>query len=406
MHRILRDGPQSRLAARQRKNPAPGVVRQLRCHTVGMRTVGVEEEFLLVDAYDGRTKPVATRVLRIATARGDAGGEYDGTGSLAYEVQEQQLEAYTSPHTEMSMLEAELRSWRTKSAAAAQEVGARVVASATSPVEVEPQLVHTARYDKMAERFGIVAREQLTCGCHVHVAVTSFEEAVGVLDRIRVWLPALVAVSANSPFWQGRDTGYASFRSQALLRWPVSGPTEVFRSAEGYRALVDGMLASGTILDEGMVYFDARCSHRFPTVEVRAADVCLDVRDAVLVAALCRGLVETAAEEWAAGEPPPPVPAALLRLATWQAARWGISDRLLDPMTSRPRPAPDVIAALVDHVRPALRSCGDEALVTERIESVFLRGNGATQQRAVFEKTGHLTDVNVALARATVGQDD
>lgn len=382
------------------------VVRQLRCHTVGMRTVGVEEELLLLDAHDNRMTPVATQVLRIATARGDAGGEYAGTGSLGSELQEQQLEAYTSPHTAMSALEAELRSWRSKAALAAQQAGARVVASATSPVEVEPRLMHTARYVEMAERFAILAREQLTCGCHVHVSVGCAEEAVGVLDRIRVWLPALVAVSANSPFWQGRDTGYASFRSQALLRWPVSGPTEVFGTAEGYRALVDGMLGSGTILDEGMVYFDARCSHRFPTVEIRASDVCLDVRDAVLVAALCRGLVETAAEEWAAGEPTPPVPTALLRLATWQAARWGISDRLLDPLTSRPRPASDVVAELVDHVRPALRGSGDDALVTERIERVFFRGNGATRQREIFERTGDLTAVNAALARATVGDDD
>jgi carboxylate-amine ligase len=353
-----------------------GVVRQLRCHTVGMRTVGVEEELLLVDAHHHRTTPVATRLLRIATARGDAGAQYAGTGSLNFELQEEQIEAYTSPHTALSALEEELRSWRAKAASAAQETGARVVASATSPVEVEPRLVRNERYVEMAERFAIVAREQLTCGCHVHVSVGGFDEAVGVLDRIRVWLPALVAMSANSPFWQGRDTGYASFRSQALLRWPVSGPTEVFGTAEAYRALVDGLLDSGTILDEGMVYFDARCSHRFPTVEIRAPDVCLDVRDAVLVAALCRGLVETAAEEWAAGEPTPPVPTTLLRLATWQAARWGISDRLLDPLTSRPRPASDVIATLVEHVRPALRSSGDEALVTDRIERVFVRGNG------------------------------
>lgn len=81
------------------------------------------------------------------------------------------------------------------------------------------------------------------------------------------------------------------------------------------------MLASGTILDEGLVYFDARCSYRFPTLEIRACGFCLDVRDAVLVAAPCRGLVETAATGWAAGEPAPPVPTAVLRLATWQAAR-------------------------------------------------------------------------------------
>lgn len=167
-------------------------------------------------------------------------------------------------------------------------------------------------------------------------------------------------MSANSPFWQGQDTGYASFRSQALGHWPVSGPTQIFGAAEGCGAVVGGMVASGVILDEAMVYFDARCSHRYPTVEIRVADVCLDVRDTVLIAALCRGLVQIAAEEWAAGKPPPPVPIGLLRLATWQAARWGNSDSLLDPLTSRPRPACDVIAELVAHVSDALRRCGDE----------------------------------------------
>lgn len=371
-----------------------------------MRTVGVEEELLLVDARCERMEPVATRVLRIAAARGDTGGEDVCRGSLVHELQEQQLELYTSPHTSMSSLEAELRSLRNRAASAAREAGAQVVASATSPVVVEPRRVHTPRYDEMAERFGIVSSEQLTCGCHVHVSVTSYEEAIGVLDRIRVWLPTLLALTANSPFWQGHDTGYASFRSQALGRWPVSGPTEIFGTAGRYRAVVAGMLASKVILDEGMVYFDARCSHRYPTVEIRVADVCPDVRDAVLVAALCRGLVETAAEEWAAGKPPPPVPTALLRLATWQAARWGTGGSLLDPLTSGPRPACDVIAELVIHVSAALRRCGDEDLVTERVERVLDRGNGATRQRAVFEKTGRLNDVIAAHARVTVGQDD
>ena len=385
---------------------SPGVAGHPRCHTESMRTVGVEEELLLVDAHCEVMAPVATRVLQVAAARGDAGGDAPGRGSLVGELQEQQLELYTSPHASMAALETELRTLRGRAASAALEVGARVVASATSPVPVEGRQVHTARYDAMAERFGILAHEQLLCGCHVHVSVASDEEAVGVLDRIRVWLPALLAISANSPFWQGRDTGYASFRSPWMARWPVSGPPDLFGTADAYRAAIDGMLASGVILDTGMVYLDARCSRRYPTVEIRVADVCLDVRDAVLLAALCRGLVETAADEWADGVPAPPVPTALLRLATWQAARWGTCDRLLDPVTPRPRPATDVITALVDHVHRALIRCGDGDLVAERVERVLLRGNGATRQRRVFERTGHLVDVVAALARATVGPDD
>ena len=125
-------------------------------------------------------------------------------------------------------------------------------------------------------------------------------EGVAVLDRIRGWLPCLLALSANSPFWQGHDSGYASFRSQVWGRWPSAGPTGLFGSAETYHATTRAMIASRTILDLGMVYFDARLSAQHPTVEVRVADVCLDADDAVLMAGLVRALVDTAARSWRA----------------------------------------------------------------------------------------------------------
>ena len=96
-----------------------------------------------------------------------------------------------------------------------------------------PVPVQSTRYAWMHERYQIVARQHLTCGLHVHVAVDSDEEGVGVLDRIRVWLPALLALSANSPFWNGEVTGFASWRSQSFGRWPSNGPTELFGSASG-----------------------------------------------------------------------------------------------------------------------------------------------------------------------------
>ena len=122
-------------------------------------------------------------------------------------------------------LETDLRRWRARASAAAHDADARIVASGTSPTTVEPHLFRDKRYRRMAARLGLTADEQLTCGCHVHVSVNSEDEAVGVIDRIRVWLPCLLALSANSPFWQGRDTRYDSFRLQAMYRWPGSGPT-------------------------------------------------------------------------------------------------------------------------------------------------------------------------------------
>jgi glutamate---cysteine ligase / carboxylate-amine ligase len=238
----------------------------------------------------------------------------------------------------------------------------------------------------------------------VHVSVTSDDEGVAVLDRIRVWLPSLLAVSANSPFWQGADSHYASFRSQAMIRWPSAGPAGVFGSAAAYHALVSAMVASGVLLDEGMVYFDARLSRQYPTVEIRAADVCMDARDAVLVAGLCRGLVETAARDWNAGRSAPDVPTEMLRLATWQAGRFGIDGDLLDPLTGASRPSAEILDALVEYVGPALDADGDLDLVTERLAEVRDRGNGARRQRSVLERTNRIGDVVADVARVTAGQ--
>jgi glutamate---cysteine ligase / carboxylate-amine ligase len=373
-----------------------------------MRSVGIEEALLVVDGETGRPLSVAQRVIRQAEdTDATEGGQHEAEGpggTLGAELQQQQLETDTPARTELADLDADVRTWRDVAIVAARRTGARIVASGTSPMPVQPEPMPDERYQRIAERFGITTAEQLTCGCHVHVSVASDDEGVGVLDRIRVWLPSLLAVSANSPFWQGADSHYASFRSQAMIRWPSAGPTGAFGSADAYHALVSGMVASGVLLDEGMVYFDARLSRRYPTVEIRVADVCMDARDAVLVAGLCRGLVETAAWDWSDGRAAPDVPTEMLRLATWQAGRFGLDGDLLDPLTGAARPAGEVLDALLEYVGPALDASGDLDLVTERLAEVGDRGNGARRQRSVLERTNRIGDVVADLARVTAGQ--
>jgi carboxylate-amine ligase len=201
----------------------------------------------------------------------------------------------------------------------------------------------------------------------------------------------------------GRDTGYASFRSQAWGRWPSAGPNAVFGSAAAYHRVLAEVLATDTVLDEGMVYFDARLSATWPTVEVRVADVALRVEDAVVLAGLVRGLVETAARQWRAGQPAPDVRTELVRLAGWRAARSGLDADLVDPRTGRPAPAATVVAALVDHVRPALAEADDEQRVTAGLAELLRRGNGAVFQRAVHAGSGDLAAVVRAAVRVTHG---
>ncbi|MFG2602538.1 glutamate--cysteine ligase [Streptomyces sp. NPDC048514] len=362
-----------------------------------MRTVGVEEELLLVDPDSGDPKALAAAVLARA-AQDDPGQEV-----FEKELFGQMLEFATHPQSDLTDLGEEIVRCRKEAARHAGEIGCAVAALATSPLPVSPSLSMNERYRWLAERYGIPTWEQLVCGCHVHVSVESDEEGVAVLDRIRPWLSVLRAISANSPFWQGQDTGYAGYRSRVWNRWPSAGPTELFGSAEEYHRRVAGMVDTGAILDEGMVYFDARVSARYPTVEIRVADVCLCADTAVLIATLSRALVETAARDWRAGRPAPGHSVSLLRMGDWQAARFGLDGDLLDPATMRPRPAGQVVRSLLEHTGDALTGSGDAARAESAVEELLRSGNGAVEQRRLLERAGSLRDVVTGCVRLTQG---
>jgi carboxylate-amine ligase len=343
---------------------------------VTSRSIGVEEEFLLANPETGQILSLAPRVLRKA-------GE-----DLESELTSQQLETGTEPRHELADVRGELVRLRRTASDAAGAEGAAVLAVGTAPVPVTPVATTKDRYQRMMEHFGQTARDQLTCGCHVHVGVGSRAEAIGALDRMRTWLPCLLAIAVNSPFWNGQDTSYASYRTQVWDRWPSAGGTAVFGSVEAYDALLDGLVGSGVVLDRAMIYFDARPSERYSTLEIRVADVCLDVDDAVLVAALSRALVTTAAAAWARGEPADETRPELLRAARWRAARSGLAGDLVDPTTGAPTPAGTLLGGLVSHVRPALEDSGDLDAVTTGIERVLRRGTGAERQRAAWSEVG------------------
>ncbi|WP_223778251.1 glutamate--cysteine ligase [Streptomyces sp. 135] len=376
-----------------------------------MRTVGVEEELLLVDRESGEPRALSSAVLAraakdIAETSGGAerqANDYRDPGEETFEKEltGQQLEFATQPRTSMDDLMQEIVRWRSEAARHAGDLGAGVAALATSPLPVSPSINVGKRYQWMEEQFGLTTQEQLTCGCHVHVSVESDEEGVAVIDRIGPWLPVLVALSSNSPFWHGNDTLYSSYRSRVWGRWPMSGPTDLFGSAERYEERVSAMVATGVLRDRGMVYFDARLSHRYPTVEIRVADVCLDASTTVLVATLARALVETAAREWKAGRPPLGHGVSLLRLAGWRAARSGMDDALLHPVTMLPVPCEEAVTALLDHVRDALEESGDLDMARKTAMSLLEHGTGARVQRELLERTGSLGAMVAECARRT-----
>ena len=368
-------------------------------HRVDVRTVGVEEEFLLVDPVSGYVRPAAPAVLRHGH-RSDPSKPEEG-GHEA-ELMREQVETGTAACTSMTELYGELLALRRDLAAAAEDEGVRLLSSGTSPLPVRPTTTTNARYQAMTEAYGLTAREQLTCGCHVHVAVSTREEGVAALDRIRPWLAPLLALSVNSPFWQGEDTSYASYRARVMGRWPSSGPTDVFGSADSYDETVESLIASGALLDSGMVYFEARLSAKYPTLEIRSADACRTAEDAALVAALCRGLVETAVAAWQRDEPPRPVRTELLRMANWRAARSGLDGDLVSVLERRPVAARKLLDALVDYVADALEAYGDLDFVRDQLVRLQDRGTGAALQRRALERDGSLSAVVADAVAATV----
>ena len=233
-----------------------------------------------------------------------------------------------------------------------------------------------------------------------HVGVPSRDLGVQVLARLRPWLAPLLAVTANSPIADGHDTGWASWRYPIQTRWPTAVPPAGWPDAAAYDTAVRGLIGQGAALDERNVYFLARLSPRYPTVEVRVADVCLDAGTAVLLAGLIRALVATALAEARRGTPPAAAPAGQVAGALAAAARRGLAGAGADPFTGQAVDAPALRSRLLDHVYPALSDHGDTETVTRLLRRLDDRGTGADRQRALFTSAASTPAFITALARA------
>jgi glutamate---cysteine ligase / carboxylate-amine ligase len=360
-------------------------------------TIGVEEEFLLVDPSTG--EPVACN-KQVAAHAAEHGVK------LQLELTSCQIETTTRVVGGSSDLRAELTRLRRITADAAEASGARLLAVGLPPtVPHEFPITDTPRYREIADKFGMLAHEQGICGCHVHVALPSREVAIRVSNRLRPWLPLFLALSANSSIYRNTDTGYASFRSVLWARLPNAGAPPQFDSIDEYDAAVEMLHAAGVVLDDGMVYWDVRPSAKFPTVEVRVADVPATVGETVLLATLIRACVMTALDDERRGEPIPSLAPYAMKAAHWKSARDGLDGQAVDLVEShRPAPARALLDRLVDRVRPALEAVGDYELVRGELDRITDHGNGAMRQRRAFQRRGEVADVIAEAATATLAE--
>ena len=248
----------------------------------------------------------------------------------------------------------------------------------------------------------IVARQQIICGCHVHVGIDDPDLAVATMNRTRTWLSVLLALSANSPFWQGVDTGYASYRLQVWQRWPTSGMPPRLGSDAEFRDLVDKLVAIEAIEDPTFLYWYVRPSIRYPTLEFRACDVCLSVDETVAIAGLTRALAWTCMREVLDDVPERDSHPEVTEASMWRAGRYGLSGRLVSPAAMVTRPASEAVGELLSYLRDGLEFHGDWVEVSNLVASTLASGDAARRQRAAFARHQDPHDVISYVMDATL----
>ena len=363
-------------------------------------TLGDEEEFLLIDRSTGGLAPDIEGILpRAQQAVGD---------QAEPELQRSQIETGTGVCATLAEVRSELTRLRWELGRAAAGSGVAIGASGTHPFSdwAASEVTPKAAYLRLERDYQQIAREQVICGCHIHVGVPGPEERIQVLNRVRPWLSSILALSVNSPFWCGADTGYESYRTELWRRWPTAGTPGPFADWAEYEALVAALRATGSIDEPARLYWDVRPSAKFETLEFRMADVCLSVDEAVMVAGLVRGLVIACLGQARDGSPAPAVRPELVRAAMWRAARYGVEGSLIDLQAGRSLPARDVVERLLEFLELALAEQGDRAEIGELVRRVLSQGTGAARQRRAYADRQRFEDVVDLIVTQTVAEPD
>jgi carboxylate-amine ligase len=349
-------------------------------------TVGVEEEFQLVDPVSRGLIPAVDEVL--------ATGE--GTKLITSELSQSCVEMLSPVFGTVADLARELPGLRGEVRDLARSRGAEIVGAGTHPFSepTEQPITGGDHHRRVEEEMGWVARTQAIYGLHIHVAVPDGDTAILAVNALARHVPLLVALSANSPFWRGSDTGLASTRIKIFEMFPRSGLPPTFRDWEDFENHIGALVAAGSIPDYSWCWWDARPHQRFGTVELRAPDVQTDAAYTAALAALVQCLVACA------GTDEPPEDPLFNAENKWRAVRHGMDADFYDFAAGRAVPARSMARGLVEGLRPVARDLGCEDELGGVLEIVEL-GTGAELQRAAFERTDSLEGVMDYLAGGT-----
>jgi carboxylate-amine ligase len=358
-------------------------------------TLGVEEEVMLLDPANWSLAQSSDQVLALLS---DALSAHTSP-----ETHAAVLELATGVHSDVDGAVAELVTLRRRLADELRPAGLTVAAAGMHPLTVweETEISGAARYRLLDESMRLLARREPTMALHVHVGVPAPEDAVRVLNALRRSSPILLALSVNSPMWQGRDGGFASIRTLMFQAFPRSGPPRFFADYADYVQALDALIASTAIPDPSFVWWDVRLQPALGTVEMRIMDAQSDLGDVAPLVALIQSLARLELE----GEPSLDVPSPeVLSENRFLAARDGMDAQLIDATDRCLTPARETLEALVAECRPHARALGCAASL-EQVLRLAVDG-GADRQRAIAARTGTLDHLVETLADRFTLTDD
>ena len=361
-------------------------------------SLGIEEEFQLVRRETGDLCSCAQSVL--------AKGAPYLEEQIKPEMLQNTVELVSNVFPDIAAARTELHTLRVLLSRLANEEGLALVSAGTHPsaLWVDQERTDGERYIELEKEYQDVGRSILIFGLHVHVGIENKELAIRVMNQVRTWLPQLIAISSNSPFWQGRMTGIKSYRSVVWKRFPRSGMPEVFASWEHFDSYVQDLVEMGCIDNAKKIWWDIRPHPFFDTIEFRACDMPATIEDTLAIAALCQAMVAKLTYLDEHGKPVPMLKRDYIDENKWRAMRYGLDAEVIDFTQRRCISMRDSIRELLDFVDDMVDDLGS------RREMNYLRalmddprGTGADRQMAFYKEHGEDTSkVNQFLMEQTM----
>ena len=354
-------------------------------------TLGIEEELMIVD---GESMELVNAIDRLLV---------EGDETIKPELMESVCEIATQPCATTGEAGRELRGLRREVVTRAREHGLGIGSAGTHPNArwEDQRIVARPRYRDLIENLRFVARQELIFGMHVHVGLDDREKAIYVANGMRVHVPILLALSANSPFWRGDATGLMSTRTPVFRAFPRVGIPPAYKDWDDYAKRITFMVESGVMEDYTYIWYDVRPHPRLGTVEIRACDSQTRVEHTVGLAALIQAMVKEIAELYEAGTPLSDYPWEMLDENKFLAARHGLEGELVDLPSQERVPSKALARRLLDRLRDHAQDLGG-ADDLDGVEDLLERGNGAHRQLVVFQANHDLREVTAEIVEATL----